>query len=79
MVPTERDTMSIFSDSREIAEVLRRLADDIDDPYWLGEAAEHIESLYKDACDMQRIIKRLRAELAEARAAGNLAAEAQPG
>ena len=70
MITEERDTISIFSDSREISDQLRSMADDLQDGYWLDEAADHIEGLYRDACDMQRIIKRLRAELAIAQAAG---------
>jgi hypothetical protein len=68
MINEERDTMSVFADSREISDALRRMTDDAlngAQEYWLLEAAEHIDALYKDACDMQRIIKRLRAELAE--------------
>lgn len=64
MITEERDTMAVFADSREISDALRELADGLKDSYWLIEAAEHIDGLYKDASDMQRIIKRLRAELA---------------
>lgn len=65
MICTERDVISLFSDSQEIADALRDIADDLNGNYWLQEAASHIEGLYTDACDMQRIIKRLRAEVAK--------------
>lgn len=79
MIKDERDVMTIFSDSREISDELRAIAQDLQDGYWLEEAATHIDGLYKDACDMQRTIVRLRAELALARAAGGLPAEQPPG
>lgn len=65
MITVERDVISLFADSGEIAGELHNIADDLDGNYWLHEAAVHIEGLYKDACDMQRIIKRLRAELSQ--------------
>jgi hypothetical protein len=69
MITAERDTMAIFADSREISDALRGMTDhalNSAQTYWLLEAADHIDDLYKDACDMQRALKRLRAELAEA-------------
>lgn len=66
MITKERDTMAVFADSQEIADKLREMAVDLQDGYWLSEAATHIEGLYKDACDMQRTLTRLRAKLAEA-------------
>lgn len=62
MMRDERDVIKKFADSREIAGELRNLSVDLDGNYWLDEAAVHIEGLYQDACDMQRIIARLRAE-----------------
>ena len=78
MITEEPDAIATYADSREISDALRDIADDLKDSYWLVEAAVHIDGLYKDACDMQRIIKRLRAELAAARAAGYLPATEQP-
>lgn len=73
VITQERDTMAIFADSLEISDALRSMTDDAlnsAQEYWLREAADHIDDLYRDACDMQRIIKRLRDQLAAARAAG---------
>lgn len=73
----ERDVKAIFGDSGEVAEQLRLIAEDsfgsysYHEYYWLQEAAVHIEGLYADACDMQRTIKRLRAELAKSKKAPN--------
>jgi hypothetical protein len=67
---TDRDVKGIFCDSAYLAAALRNMADEAHadgqhaDNYHLEEAADHIECLYADACDMQRTIKRLRAELA---------------
>jgi len=65
MIKDDVDIISIYSDSAEISSALLLIKGGLesDDAYWLMEAAQHIESLYENACHAQRTIKRLRKDV----------------